>query len=408
MQEQGQYCPQCGNWLAPDEAKCQNCARRQGMSSATREWVLLLTLALLLPAFAVTGLLSRTYHARESAMSQRWFAEGVSDLRDGQASRAVRAFRNSLTYDPADTATQLKLAQALIANGHDTEAQTYLESLLARDAGNGPANLERARLAARESSGKEALRYYHNAIYGDWPPGQAQEPLRVREELCKFLLDRGDLADAEAELISLAAATPPGDSATHLRTGQLFLRAGNASRAMGEFQAVLAIKADDGEALNGAGTAAMSLGMFHMAQRYLLKAGPFAKNNITIQDALKVTQTVMDADPFERDLPKQAVIARTQTAFHAAVSRLRDCMNRSSQPGSNPAAGTELQTITTRVTLMTPWTTDVQMRAHPERAADLMGLVFDIEKLTARECGMPTGVNLTLLELARMPREELR
>jgi hypothetical protein len=34
--------------------------------------------------------------------------------------------------------------------------------------------------------------------------------------------------------------------------------------------------------------------------------------------------------------------------------------------------------------------------------------VFDIEKLTARECGMPTGVNLTLLELARMPREELR
>jgi len=406
--QSGQYCPRCGNWLPPDETACRNCARRQHMAVAPRERILLLALAMLLPAFLITGLLSRSYHTGETALSQAWFAQGISALHDGNPARAVEAFRNSLAFHPDDPMTQLKLAQSLIARGRGEEARVYLENLLAGDAGNGPANLELARLASHEKSGEEALRYYHNAIYGRWPEDEAQEPVRVREELSQFLLDHYDIADAEAELISLAAAVPPDDSVSQVRAGQLFLQAGDANRALREFQIVLGAKPGDAQALKGAGTAAMDLGMYSIAQRYLLRAREQAKDDVTIQQALASTQTVMSIDPFEHDLSKAAVMMRTRNAFHSAANRLQDCVNRLPRTNGNLPGDAGLPTASARVSLMAPWTTDAEMLTHPERTADLMGLVFDIEKLTAKECGAPSGMDLSLLELARMPHDDSR
>jgi hypothetical protein len=188
----------------------------------------------------------------------------------------------------------------------------------------------------------------------------------------------------------------------------MFLQTGSASHALAEFQAALATKPNQIGALKGAGLAAIDLGLFRMAESYLMKASRQGHPDSDVDAALKTTQDILGIDPFERGLSKEAAMARTQNAFRAAASRLGECIKNYQAGGADPRAAGDLQTAHTRLVLMTPWSTDAEMRSHPERAADLMGLVFDIEKITARNCGTPKGFDMALLELARMPREELR
>lgn len=396
------FCPQCGHSMRPDDIECANCARLQGASKSSREWVLTISLALIVPAFAITGVLTRMYHVRQESLAAEWLQDGSRAMQAGNAAQAVAALRTSLAYTPDDPAAELRLADAEMVRGHYAEAQSYLDAVLTADSGNGAANLSRARLAVREQNIPDALRYYHNAFYGEWPENETNRPLQARLELSQFLLEHGKNADAEAELISLAAAAPPNDVDMHLRTGELFFRAGSARHALDEFHSVLQTSPDNVEALKGAGMASLQLGAFSDAERYLAQAGRVAPNNTFIQTLLAETRNVLEANPFVRGLSEDGKQRRAQAAFLTATARLNACAVALRGPLGSSAAGVpDLQTAYARVQAMTPLVTDARTRTHPAEITDVMDLVFDIEKITALKCGPPQGTNLALLRLSQ-------
>ncbi len=403
--ESGHYCPRCGHFMGVGEKDCANCASRHTELKAPREWVLTLSLALLVPGFLITGGMTRAYHTREATIAAEWFAQGEEEFNTGHFISALVSLRTALAYAPDDAGAQLRLAEALIATGRNAEAQTYLDNVLSSDSGNGPANLERARLAVHTGTTQDVLRYYHNAFYGEWPNDDLQKPLQARMELCKYLLGWHDAANAEAELISLSAATPSSDAAMHSRIGWLFLQNGSAPRALSEFR--LALQANPGfpEGLKGAGLASMDLGSYEDARSFLEEAHRVAPDDVSIAKALDEVSVLVDADPLAKGLPDGERLQRARAAFEAATARLQNCAKSLNQPLDAPTPETDLQTASARVKSLAPLLKKPASAIHMGQIEDLTNVSFDIEKLTAARCGAPMGIDLALLRLAEAPRK---
>ena len=106
---------------------------------------------------------------------------------------------------------RLHLAQALMAADRGPEARAHLLTLWANQPGNGPVNLELARLAATEGDMTTALRHYHNAIEGAWDEAPEDRRRHARLELARFLVDlKHATPQAQAELIAPAADSALG------------------------------------------------------------------------------------------------------------------------------------------------------------------------------------------------------
>ncbi len=116
---------------------------------------------------------------------------------------------------------QLHLAQALASANREDEASTYLVNLLAESPGSGEINLELARISAHQGQFFFAVRYYHSAIYGVWETDPLVKRWNVRRELCEYLLDRGDVKDAQPEVIALAQEVPSGDMERRKGSGSI-------------------------------------------------------------------------------------------------------------------------------------------------------------------------------------------
>src|SRR5262249_21122415 len=153
-----------------------------------------------------------------------------------------------------DTYT-MALAAALGRAGDVEEARQLLLRLRASAPESGEINVDLARLAAQAGRIPEAVRYYHNALYGVWPAGQlVNQRQRVRKELIQFLLSAHQTDQALSELLILSSDIP--DTAVeHTDVGQLFLQAGDSQHALDEFKRALRVDSKYLEALSGAGRA---------------------------------------------------------------------------------------------------------------------------------------------------------
>ena len=136
---------------------------------------------------------------------------------------------------------QLRLAEALLADGRFTEARSYLANLWDRTPGSGEVNLDLAHVSMQTGDVDQAIRYFRGAIFGSWEKDPALQRRKVRLELCEFLLAHRMTDDAQAEIAGLAAETPAGDGALREENGRLFLRAGEPGKALAEFEAALQI-----------------------------------------------------------------------------------------------------------------------------------------------------------------------
>ena len=144
----------------------------------SRELVLLLCVLALVAMFALTALFSRMYHRKVHTLADAMFAQGEADeqaaqqmegqARAAQFKLALTDYRNALAYNPSNPLFQFHLAKALSAAGRGEEARSYLLNLLSESPGSGEVNLELARVAARNNSMADAMRYYQGAIYGEW------------------------------------------------------------------------------------------------------------------------------------------------------------------------------------------------------------------------------------------------
>jgi tetratricopeptide (TPR) repeat protein len=346
----------------------------------TREPVILALLTLLaVVLFGVVGVLSRTFHAQQESLGQRWFSRGVADLQAQRFDSAATEFRAALRYSRDSYSYQLNLAEALVGLKRPAEAYTYFINLWDRQPEDGLVNLELARIAAQKHETDQALRYYHNAIYATWPGNEDVERRDARLELIEFLLRNDAKAQAQSELIALEANLGE-DPAEQARLGDLFVRALDYEHALAAYRLALRANRRNPVALAGAGLAAYELAQYPAAERYLHAAVAADPNDARSAEMLKTTEMVLAMDPFRPGVSAAQRSRIVVEAFAAAGERLKAC-----------GAGGD------QWTKMKPHVTESRLRGNSDLEAAAMEVVFNVERETSTSCGAPVGEDLALL-----------
>lgn len=376
---------------------------REDPRGPTGESLLLLVVLGLALFFVATSFLTRRFRVEEARLAETWSRRGESALASGRPTEAAEALRTALVYARGNPRYRLKLAEALKAVDRPAEARAHLESLWEEEPGDGPVNLELARLAVRLGMPEEAERYFHNAIFGLWTDHAEARRRESRLELVEFLLDRGSLHSAQAELISLADEVP-ADADLHARVGGLFLRAGDADRALAEYRKALALDPRTRGALLGAGEAALRSGGYALAERYLREAHRQAPDDPRASDFLATTRDVMERDPTVRGLSARERGGRTLEALSTARKRLEGCL-AGGEGGKAPAIpSADLRDLAARLDALRPRASPALLARDPDLQSQVMDEVYTAELRAAETCGLPKGADLSLLLLARRDR----
>jgi tetratricopeptide (TPR) repeat protein len=362
--------------------------------------ILALLSALAVASFAAVSGLSRIYHAQQASLGNRWFTRGIADLKGQRYEIAVNEFRTALLYSRDDYDYQLNLAEALIGLKRTEEAYAYLINLWEREPENGLVNLELARIAAHKGETEHALRYYHNAIYAIWPGDQEVERRDVRLELIEYLSGINAKAQAQAQLIALAANLDD-DPAMHARVGDLFLRAQDYEHALAEYRLSLKSDRHNAAALAGAGLAAFELGRYDVAQRYLQADVAANPSDAQSAERLRTTELVLRMDPFRRQISVEQRHRIVVEAFAAAGDRLKSCSAVGISPGAGSAAASQ-PSLAEQWAKMKLQITQQGLRRDPDLVETAMNLVFDIERQTNAACGSPTGIDMALLLISKL------
>ncbi len=398
-------CPQCGRKIPWGQADCPFCSGkgRGYLWSLRRDWFLLLTFIFLVLMFVVTSFAARTYRNVERGFAVQWYVRGEDDLHEGRAEMALADFRTALSYSHDNEQYELRLAEALTEAGNTAgaraEARTYLLGLLDRQPGNATVNLELARLAARDHLIDDAVRYYHQAIYGEWDLDAVARRRNARLELVEFLLDEGQKDSARAELIALAADLPP-DPALQTRVGTLLLRVGGYDDALKLFTEALRLNPLLAAALAGAGECYFHAADYEQAERDFARAVQ-QDPHLTQAAALRETaQAVLKLDPFNRRLSNMERGRRAATDFSLAMAHLQDCAAQRGidlkANGSDP-----LQTLHGMALDLQPHAQQSTLSRDAEVLSEVMDAAFAMEQASAHACGEPQGQDLALLLIAR-------
>jgi tetratricopeptide (TPR) repeat protein len=366
--------------------------------------LVVLTLAAATGFAAVSHLVTR-YTANQQARGRKLYALGLEYARDARYDDAIAAFRAALTCDPTNSQYQLSLARALRDSnnpGRLDEAESYLLALWQRTPQDAAVNLALARVSAHRGSIEDATRYYHNAMYGVWNSDPDGNRNRARIELIQFLLKENARAQADSELIALAAALPRDPSA-HLQAAQLFEQAQDYTGALAQYQEVLRLDPGDSAALAGAGETAYHSGNYTMAQRYLRSAVNAAPADSQSRQLLASTDLILRANPFlshisdaERNRRITAALNQTQDRLSACAQSAGIDLNGAANPAGSPLPALQARWLAAKQnlkSLRSPGETDL-----PDAVMDL---VLQIEQQTAATCGPPQGLDLALLLISQ-------
>lgn len=357
----------------------------------SRERVLLACIVLLALFFAFTAFIVRQYKRTVHRMADEWYAKGETSLKAGQTEAAVNDYRNALVYKPDDATLEFHLAQALAGAGREDEARSYLLSLLQESPGSGSVNLALARVAVHQKNVSDAVRYYHNAIYGVWATDPLTMRWEVRRELCQYLLAQGDIQEAQPDLIALTQDVPLRDTARARIAGDLSLRAGLWNRALAVYRTVLANRRQDPDALAGAGHAAFELGQYAEAINYLNRLPRDKRNAPPVARMRQTAMQVLALDPFGPRLSVSQKARRTTQALAIAEKRLSACAKERGQSLTTTPPTTDLQKLAaTRQSSKRTWS-ELNLTRHPDRIPAAMSFVFDVETTSSKECGAPTA-----------------
>jgi predicted Zn-dependent protease len=277
------------------------------------------------------------------------------------------------------------------------EAESYLLALWQRSPQDAAVNLALARVAAHRGSIEDATRYYHNAMYGVWNIDPDSNRNRSRIELIEFLLSKNVRAQADSELIALAASLP-ANFAAHLQAAQLFIQAQNYAAALGQYAVALRVDPASAAAMAGAGEAAYRSGNYTVAQRYLRAAVSSNPADESSRQILASTDLVLASNPFQSHISDAERNRRISAAFAQSEERLTQCAR---QTGVDLAAASSssssLSNLQSRWITVKPYLNHLRFAAETDLPDAIMDVVFQIEQQTAVSCGPPQGFDLALL-----------
>lgn len=365
-----------------------------GSYLASQPVTLALLSALAIVSFLLVTGLSRVYHGQQNSLAASWYARGVSDLRADRFAPAASEFRTALRYSPDDDSYQLSLAEALVGLKRIPEAHAYLSTLWERQPENGTVSLLLARIAAASGKADEALRFYHNAIYAAWPSDEEVRRRNTRLELIEYLLRVNSKTQAQSELLALAAnLRDQPNQQTHL--GQLFLEAQDYEHALAAFRLSLKSPYRSQADVSGAGAAAYKLGRYPLAQRYLQEAVAANPKDTESAATLKMTELVLQIDPFRRQISLSQRNRLIAQAFKVVGTRLTACATHASSPGP-------LRPLIEKWTKLKPQITPYHLLRNPDLVEEAMDLAFRVESQTSGWCAAPTESDAALLLIAKL------
>jgi tetratricopeptide (TPR) repeat protein len=371
--------------------------------------VLVVLTLIAIAAFAAVSRLVTRLKANEKQIGWHSFEAGVAEVQSGRPERALDDFRAALSYDRDNPQYQLSLARALRDTGRLNEAEAYLLHLWEASPQDSTINLALARLAVHRKSVEEALRYYHNAIYGAWPTDADKNRRQTRFELIEFLLKQNAKPQAQAELMALAPVLPP-DPAQHLTVADLVRQTQDCQGALGQYQIVLKLDHANLSALAGAGDSAFQLGQYRTAEKYLQQALAIQPGNTHVRAQLQTANLILQSDPFLRHISDAERNRRISVAFAHAGERLQSCaqsrnIDLPAKPANESSAqnsgGNDLQSLWARWQAARPRVRRLNSPTNADLPDTLMDLVQEIEQQTAQRCGEPSGLDLALLLGAR-------
>jgi tetratricopeptide (TPR) repeat protein len=352
--------------------------------------------------FAAVGHLVTRYNLNQQARGRKLYALASAAAAKGDYDQAIEAFRAALTCDPANSQYQLSLARALRDSNDPRrldEAESYLLALWQRTPQDAPVNLALARVAAHRGSIDDAIRYYHNAMYGVWDSDADVNRNRVRIELIEYLLKKNARAQADSELIALAAALPH-DAMAHQRAAQLFMDAQDFAGALAQYQEVLHLEQNNGAAMAGAGEAAYRAGEYAVAQRYLRSAVNAERvPDPNAHNLLATTDLVLGSDPFHSHISDAERNRRIADDFAQAETRITQCAQQTGTDlnAANSATPSPLVNLQNRLTNVKPDLKHLRSPDESDLPDAIMDAVFQVEQQTAATCGQPQGLDLALL-----------
>jgi len=254
-----------------------------------------------------------------------WYEKGQQELKNHAVPDAINSFRKAATNDHDNSQYVLALATSLASAGRSDEARQTLMQLRVASPESGEINLELARLSAKDGSTPEAIRYYHNALYGVWPSNELVAQRRsIRAELIRFLLMSSDSKRALSELLILSSDIPDTEQA-HNEVGQMFFAAGDWRRASEQFLATLRLNAENADALDGAGRSAFNVGDYKKASDYLGAAISYGKKDVETSDRLETARLVLMGDPLAPRLSSDERVRRLLTDLDSASEALQAC-----------------------------------------------------------------------------------
>ena len=350
--------------------------------------------AIAVAGFVLVSHLVTRYRANTRQIAWHLYQRGLADANAGNMSRALDDFRAALTYDPGNSHYQLSLARVLRDSGRLSESEDYLLSLWERSPQDSTINLALARLAAREHSLDDAIRYYHNAIYGIWDRDADTNRRQTRLELIRFLLADDALPQARAELLSMAQTLPP-DPKLHLEVAALLNRAGDLEEAMIQYEDALGFDRHNHAALAGAGAAAFQLRRYDVAERYLKAAVDTDPTDTKSKQLLETTALLLASDPFRPRISDAERNRRLQAAFNQAGRRLQSCAQTLQLDLTSPSAN-GLHDLWTQWNQLKPQLRQLRAAGETDMPDSIMDLVTAIEQKTAQQCSPPAGLDLAL------------
>jgi tetratricopeptide (TPR) repeat protein len=256
-----------------------------------------------------------------------------------------------------------------------------------------------ARLSVKDAEISDAVHYYHNALFGLWPPDQmAGRRAKVRTELVRFLLGSGENSQALAELLILSSDIPDSEAA-HNEVGQLFLNAGDSQHALEQFNRSLRRNDKDVDALTGAGQAMFNLADYRAAQRYLGRAVANGSSSPEVKVLLEMTGLVISRDPMVLGIRTEERIRRLLTDLDFASEDLQSCIREKQNDQSSLAVLGPLWTEMDqdRQGQLRPQ----QLRRDSEGFTTGLSLIQRVESATEEICRRSSSLQKALSLIAR-------
>jgi len=320
-----------------------------------------------------------------------WYESGLQALDEGRADDAVDALRRATFINPEDQAYNLALARALSASRQDDLARAELLALRQQQPEDPEINLELARLEARGPNLDDALRYYNNALYGVWPEARSEDRSRVRVELIRYLLDRGDESGALAEILALAGNMPDTVS-WQIQASDLYMAAGDPARALDLYSVALEAEPDNGAALAGAGRAAFAMDDFARASRLLAEAPDDLPD---VMELREVSEDVLSRDPLAARLSTEQRRQRLIANVQRADERLTECADA-------VAVSAALALVQKELRDFRPMLDPAPFRESSDAVETGIDLVMRVEQAAGRVCTAPTPLDRALEIIGRL------